>query len=80
MFTGPDGGDGGNGGHVVITASRNVTSLSHIPRVVKADAGVNGKNKCMHGKNANHTVYKVGFTCFLGYWSILCLHLYAYQF
>ena len=41
-FTGPDGGDGGNGGHVVITASHGISSLSHIPRVVKASSGVQG--------------------------------------
>lgn len=58
-FTGPDGGDGGNGGHVVITASHGISSLSHIPRVVKASSGVPGKHSCMHGKNATHTIYKV---------------------
>lgn len=60
MLIGPDGGDGGNGGHVVITAAHGVSSLSHIPRVLKAKKGVNGKTKNMHGKNAEHTIHQVG--------------------
>lgn len=43
----------------MITASNDVNSLARIPRVLKASHGIDGKTKCMHGKNAEHAVYKV---------------------
>ena len=51
-FGGPNGGDGGKGGDVWLVADRNVASLlafqDHPHR--KADNGVHGKGKDMHGK------------------------------
>ncbi|XP_026469080.1 mitochondrial ribosome-associated GTPase 2, partial [Ctenocephalides felis] len=56
---GPDGGDGGNGGHVVFEACTNVSNLSHLETILKADSGEKGRGKDCHGRNAPHTVAKV---------------------
>jgi GTP-binding protein len=51
-FGGPNGGDGGKGGDIWLVADRNVASLlafkDHPHR--KADSGVHGQGKDMHGK------------------------------
>jgi GTP-binding protein len=51
-FGGPNGGDGGKGGDIWLVADRNVASLlafrDHPHR--KADNGVHGQGKDMHGK------------------------------
>lgn len=58
---GPDGGDGGRGGDVIIIATSKLHSLidfryrSHF----KADRGVNGKGKDMHGASGKDTVVHV---------------------
>ncbi|MCP3931638.1 MAG: GTPase ObgE [Bacteroidetes bacterium] len=55
---GPNGGDGGNGGDVVIKASSKIHSLidfryrSHF----KADRGMHGKGKDMHGKGGKDCI------------------------
>ncbi len=58
---GPNGGDGGRGGNVIIEASSKVHSLidfkyrSHF----KAERGVNGQGKDMHGKKGKACVMQV---------------------
>lgn len=55
---GPDGGDGGKGGSVIIESSRRLQSLidfryrSHF----KAERGVHGKGKDMHGRNGKDCI------------------------
>lgn len=56
---GPDGGDGGNGGHVLFEASFDVTDLSKVPTVIRAEEGEKGQNKDCHGKNGSNEVIKV---------------------
>ncbi|XP_044009974.1 mitochondrial ribosome-associated GTPase 2-like [Aphidius gifuensis] len=56
---GPDGGDGGHGGHVIFEVSRDVTDLSHVMNLIKAEDGIAGQNKDCFGKNADHAVIKV---------------------
>jgi GTPase len=52
---GPNGGDGGKGGNVIIRATKKLQSLidfryrSHF----KAENGMNGQGKDMHGRNGN---------------------------
>nr|CAG4641903.1 EOG090X0ACU [Eurycercus lamellatus] len=58
-FAGPDGGDGGNGGHVTFMATSNKNSLDHIPSIIKANDGVDGRNKNCHGRNASHLTISV---------------------
>ena len=58
-FAGPDGGDGGHGGHVVFQADDNTRDLSRVKRRIVARYGGPGRNKNMHGKDAEHTVIKV---------------------
>ncbi len=58
---GPDGGDGGRGGNVIIKASKKIHSLidfryrSHF----KAEKGVPGKGKDMHGKKGKDCTMRV---------------------
>jgi GTP-binding protein len=58
---GPDGGDGGKGGDVYLRADRNVSSLlafrDHPFR--RADDGVHGTSKKMHGRNGTDTIVAV---------------------
>ena len=60
-FGGPNGGDGGKGGDVWLVADRNVSSLlafrDHPHR--KADSGVHGKGKDMHGKTGTDCIVHV---------------------
>ena len=53
-FAGPDGGDGGNGGHVILRASKNVKSLSHIKKSYKGEHGEGGMSCSMIGKSGEH--------------------------
>lgn len=58
---GPSGGDGGRGGHVFIQAHKDVDSLlplTYTPHQ-KAEHGVNGMNKKMHGRNGRDLYIKV---------------------
>lgn len=53
---GPNGGDGGNGGDIIMVARKNIQSLidfryrSHF----KAERGVHGQGRDMHGRNGTH--------------------------
>lgn len=58
-FAGPDGGDGGNGGHVLFEASFDVTDLSAVPTVIRAEEGECGYGKDCHGKNGKNEVVRV---------------------
>lgn len=58
---GPNGGDGGNGGDVILVATKSIQSLidfkyrSHF----KAERGVHGQGRDMHGRNGNHCYMEV---------------------
>lgn len=58
---GPDGGDGGNGGDIIIKVNKNLNTLYHLKnrKTYKADNGVHGKGKNMHGKNAQSLILEV---------------------
>lgn len=58
---GPDGGDGGNGGDVIIRVNKNLSTLGHLAhsKTYKANNGIMGKGKKMHGKNAEDLVVEV---------------------
>jgi GTP-binding protein len=58
---GPNGGDGGNGGGIWLVADHNVASLlafkDHPHR--KAERGIHGKGKDMHGRRGESIIIKV---------------------
>jgi GTP-binding protein len=58
---GPDGGDGGDGGDIVFQGSRSKSTLLdfHFQRHFRADSGVGGKGKDMHGKSGETTIISV---------------------
>jgi len=58
---GPDGGDGGHGGDIILKVNRNLNTLSHLTngKTYKANRGVHGKGKKMHGKNAEALILEV---------------------
>ncbi len=58
---GPDGGDGGNGGDIIFKTSNHLNTLSKLAnkKLYKAENGVNGKRKNMHGKNAENLILEV---------------------
>ena len=58
---GPDGGDGGNGANVKFIVNPNLNTLSNLTnrKTYKAEAGVNGKSKNMHGRNGEDLVIEV---------------------
>ncbi|NIA02267.1 MAG: GTPase ObgE [Nitrospirae bacterium] len=58
---GPDGGDGGNGGDIIIKVNPHLNTLSNLAnkKVYKANKGVGGKGKKMHGKNAEDLILEV---------------------
>lgn len=58
-FAGTDGGDGGNGGHVVLKVTKAVRDLNHIPQLLQAPKGDDGRSKDRHGKNAKHLYVNV---------------------
>ena len=49
---GPDGGDGGRGGNVIVRACARKNTLDHLrgQRVYRAESGVQGGPKNMHGR------------------------------
>ena len=53
---GPDGGNGGNGGNIYFIGSHNISDLSQFrfQKKIVALNGISGKQKKMHGKNAEH--------------------------
>jgi len=58
---GPDGGDGGRGGNIVFKVNPQINTLSNLAnkKIYKANQGVNGQKKNMHGKNAEALVLEV---------------------
>ena len=58
---GPDGGDGGNGGNIVLRATHRKNTLDELRfrRHHRAEDGVGGQPKDMHGRNGKDTVILV---------------------
>lgn len=58
---GPAGGDGGNGGDVIFEVEEGLRTLMDFryKRIFKADRGVHGGSKNMHGANAEDLIIKV---------------------
>ncbi|MEO3947134.1 GTPase ObgE [Gorillibacterium sp. CAU 1737] len=58
---GPAGGDGGRGGDVVFVVDEGLRTLMDFryQRHFKADRGIKGRNKSMHGANAEHMLVRV---------------------
>ncbi|MFJ7826911.1 GTPase ObgE [Psychrobacillus sp. NPDC096623] len=58
---GPAGGDGGNGGDVIFQVEEGLRTLMDFryKRIFKADRGVHGGSKNMHGANADDLIIKV---------------------
>ncbi|BBI32545.1 GTPase ObgE [Cohnella abietis] len=58
---GPAGGDGGNGGNVVFRVDEGLRTLMDFryQKHFKATRGEKGKNKSMHGANADHMIVRV---------------------
>jgi GTP-binding protein len=58
---GPDGGDGGNGGDVVLVTDVGEQSLVDLVynQHVKAERGVHGKGKKLHGKRGKDMIVKI---------------------
>ncbi len=60
-FGGPAGGSGGDGGNVYFQAEEGMSTLLDLSfnRHMFAKDGTAGLNKSQHGKNAEHTIFKV---------------------
>ncbi|MDD3113561.1 MAG: GTPase ObgE, partial [Candidatus Izemoplasmatales bacterium] len=58
---GPSGGDGGKGGSVLFEADEGLSTLFDLryQKFIRAQAGENGKNKNMRGKDAEDVIIKV---------------------
>ncbi len=58
---GPAGGNGGRGGHVYFEATRDINTLIdfRFKKRIEARIGERGRNKGMHGKNAEDTIIRV---------------------
>lgn len=58
---GPAGGDGGRGGNVVFKVDSGMGTLMDFryQKHFKADKGIRGKNKTMHGANAEHMLVRI---------------------
>jgi GTPase len=58
---GPYGGDGGDGGNVVFVVNTHKTTLLDLryQKLIKSEAGENGKNKLMHGATGKDTIIQV---------------------
>lgn len=58
---GPAGGDGGRGGDVIFVVDEGLRTLMDFryQRHFKADRGIKGRNKSMHGANAEHMLVRV---------------------
>ncbi|EGO01309.1 hypothetical protein SERLA73DRAFT_51590 [Serpula lacrymans var. lacrymans S7.3] len=55
----PSGGNGGRGGDVYILPTPHLTTLSSIPKRVRATSGANGQGTWQNGKNAPPVILKV---------------------
>ncbi|KZP04792.1 GTP-binding protein Obg/CgtA [Athelia psychrophila] len=55
----PAGGGGGRGGDVYIVPTPHLTSLSSVPKIVKGEAGGNGRGTWQGGRNATPTILEV---------------------
>ncbi|MFP4395430.1 MAG: GTPase ObgE [Anaerolineales bacterium] len=60
-YGGPSGGDGGRGGDVILEVSEHRNTLYHFAhqKDFKAEDGVNGRNKDMHGAGGDPLIIKV---------------------
>ncbi|CAF0956931.1 unnamed protein product [Adineta steineri] len=58
-FGGPNGGDGGNGAHIILQASKHLTSLNNIRKMYIADNGEPGEANFKKGKSAEHLTVQV---------------------
>ena len=58
---GPSGGDGGKGGDVIFQVNPHINTLSNLAnrKVYRADNGVPGRKKNMHGANATPLILEV---------------------
>jgi len=58
---GPAGGDGGRGGDVIFRVDEGLRTLMDFryQRHFKGERGVKGRNKSMHGANAEHTIVRI---------------------
>lgn len=58
---GPDGGDGGRGGHVILRGNKQYWTLLHLKytKHLIAEAGGNGGEKRLHGKNGKDVIVDV---------------------
>lgn len=58
---GPDGGDGGSGGDIILKVNPHLNTLTNLAnkKTYKAEKGVNGRGKKMHGKNSEDLVLEV---------------------
>lgn len=58
---GPYGGDGGKGGDIVFVATSSKSTLLDLrySRVIKAERGINGKTKKMHGRSGENAIIYV---------------------
>jgi GTP-binding protein len=58
---GPSGGDGGKGGNVIFRVDEGLRTLMDFryQRHFKADRGVKGRNKSMHGANADDMIVRI---------------------
>ena len=58
---GPAGGDGGKGGSIIFEADSNKSTLLDLRynKIIKAENGERGKNKCMSGADGNDIILKV---------------------
>jgi len=60
-FGGPDGGDGGNGANVVLRADKSISDLRNYrrKRIFKAEHGISGAKRKMHGRRGEDLVLTV---------------------
>ena len=60
-YGGPSGGDGGRGGDVILEVSEHLNTLYSFAhqKEFQAKDGIKGRNKNMHGANANPLIVKV---------------------
>jgi len=58
---GPNGGDGGNGGDVIVIVVEHLNTLveQYYTQHYKAENGLNGQGKYMHGADGNDTIIRV---------------------